>query len=203
MIRQECIDELAVIAGVGPHVAAITARTMNGELDFEDALIERVALLRGLDSAVFDDVLRDRITYMPGGFELVATMKAQGGYAALVSGGFTAFTTRVAAALGFDENRANNLLVQDGKLTGEVVRPIWGVRQKFRRCKRLPPGWALRRLMCWPWVTGPMIWACSGPLAPVWPCTPNPLSRRNVMCGSTMAICPHCCFSKAMPGRIL
>ena len=137
MIRQECIDELAVVAGVGPHVAAITARAMNGELDFEGALIERVALLRGLDSAVFDDVLRDRITYMPGGFELVATMKAQGGYAALVSGGFTAFTTRVAAALGFDENRANNLLVQDGKLTGEVVRPILGRAAKVQALQEI------------------------------------------------------------------
>lgn len=137
MIRQECIDELAVVAGVGPHVAAITARAMNGELDFEGALIERVALLRGLDSAVFDDVLRDRITYMPGGFELVATMKAQGGYAALVSGGFTAFTTRVAAALGFDENRANTLLVQDGKLTGEVVRPILGRAAKVQALQEI------------------------------------------------------------------
>ena len=137
MIRQECIDELAAMAGVGPHVAAITARTMNGELDFESALIERVALLRGLDSSVFDDVLRDRITYMPGGFELVATMKAQGGYAALVSGGFTAFTTRVAAALGFDENRANSLIMQDGKLTGEVARPILGRAAKVQALQEI------------------------------------------------------------------
>ena len=137
MIRQECIDELAVVAGVGAHVAAITARAMNGELDFEAALIERVTALRGLDQRVIDQVLHDRITYTPGGFELVATMKANGGYAALVSGGFTAFTTRVAAALGFDENRANTLLISNGKLTGDVARPILGRRAKLEALEQI------------------------------------------------------------------
>ncbi len=137
MIRQECIDELAVVAGVGAHVAAITTRAMNGELEFEAALIERVALLRGLDVGVIDTVLRDRISYMPGGFELVATMKANGGYAALVSGGFDAFSTRVAAALGFDENRANTLVTLDGKLTGEVARPILGREAKVQALQEI------------------------------------------------------------------
>lgn len=137
MIRQECIDELAVVAGVGAHVAAITARAMNGELDFEAALIERVTLLRGLDQRVIDQVLHDRITYTPGGFELVATMKTNGGYAALVSGGFTAFTTRVAAALGFDENRANTLLISNGKLTGDVARPILGRQAKVEALEQI------------------------------------------------------------------
>lgn len=137
MIRQECIDELAVVAGVGAHVAAITARAMNGELDFEAALIERVTVLRGLDQRVIDQVLHDRITYTPGGFELVATMKANGGYAALVSGGFTAFTTRVAAALGFDENRANTLLISNGKLTGDVARPILGRQAKVEALEQI------------------------------------------------------------------
>jgi phosphoserine phosphatase len=132
MIRQECIDELAAMAGVGERVAEITRRAMNGELDFEGALVERVGLLKGLPVGVIDQVLRDRITYMPGGFELVATMKAHGGRAVLVSGGFTAFTARVAAALGFDENRANVLLEADGRLTGEVVRPILGREAKVR-----------------------------------------------------------------------
>ena len=132
MIRQECINELAVEAGAGAHVAAITAKAMNGELDFEAALIERVALLQGLDLAVIDRVLRDRITYTPGGYELVATMKAAGGHAALVSGGFTAFTERVAAVLGFDENRANVLLVSGGKLTGQVASPILGQAAKLQ-----------------------------------------------------------------------
>ena len=126
MIQQECIDELADMAGVGAHVAAITARAMNGELDFEAALRERVALLQGLDVSVIADVLRDRITLMPGGQALVATMRAQGAYAALVSGGFTDFTAKVAATLGFDDNRANVLLARDGKLTGKVAEPILG-----------------------------------------------------------------------------
>ena len=130
MIRQECIDELAAEAGVGVHVAGITARAMNGELDFEAALIERVGLLKGLDESVIDHVLANRIAMMPGGYELVQTMKAHGGYAALVSGGFTAFTARVAAVLGFDENRANTLIAEAGKLTGDVGRPILGREAK-------------------------------------------------------------------------
>lgn len=130
MIQQECIDELADEAGVGDRVKDITARAMNGELDFEGALTERVGLLKGLDVSVIDKVLNTRITLMPGGRELVATMRAAGGYAALVSGGFTAFTARVAEQLGFDENRANTLLSEDGRLTGDVQRPILGRQAK-------------------------------------------------------------------------
>ena len=130
MIRQECIDELAAEAGVGERVAAITAKAMNGELDFEGALIERVGLLKGLPESIIQHVLDTRIQLMPGGYELVQTMKAHGGHAALVSGGFTAFTARIAAALGFDENRANTLLVEDGRLTGDVGRPILGRQAK-------------------------------------------------------------------------
>ena len=130
MIRQECIDELAAEAGVGARVAAITAKAMNGELDFEGALIERVGLLKGLPETIIQHVLDTRIQLMPGGYELVQTMKAHGGHAALVSGGFTAFTARIAAALGFDENRANTLLVDAGKLTGDVARPILGRQAK-------------------------------------------------------------------------
>lgn len=144
MIGQECIDELAAEAGVGAHVAGITARAMNGELDFEAALIERVGLLKGLDVAVIDQVLARRITMAPGGATLVATMKAHGGYAALVSGGFTAFTQAVAAQLGFDEHRANVLLEQNGKLTGDVARPILGREAKVTAlaeiCARLNIG---------------------------------------------------------------
>ena len=130
MIQQECIDELAEEAGVGAHVKDITARAMNGELDFEGALTERVALLKGLSENVIDQVLQTRITLMPGGKTLLATMKANGGYAALVSGGFTAFTSKVAAELGFDENRANTLIAENGTLTGEVGRPILGREAK-------------------------------------------------------------------------
>ncbi|OHC46007.1 MAG: phosphoserine phosphatase SerB [Rhodobacteraceae bacterium GWE1_64_9] len=131
MIQQECIDELADEAGVGAYVADITARAMNGELDFEAALRERVGLLKGLSEAVIDSVWCDRITFMPGGKALLATMKANGAYAALVSGGFTAFTGRVAAALGFDENRANTLHAVDGRLTGTVGEPILGKQAKL------------------------------------------------------------------------
>ena len=130
MIEQECIDELADEAGVGARVADITARAMNGELNFEAALIERVGLLKGLPAQVIDHVIRDRITLMSGGKVLLATMKAQGAYCALVSGGFTAFTAKIAAVLGFDENRANTLLVEDGKLTGQVAQPILGKQAK-------------------------------------------------------------------------
>ena len=131
MIEQECIDELAEVAGVGTHVREITARAMNGELDFEGALIERVALLKGLDARVIDEVLASRISYMPGGKALVATMQANGAHCVLVSGGFTAFTAKVAADLGFDENRANTLLIEAGQLTGEVARPILGRKAKI------------------------------------------------------------------------
>ncbi|MDZ7710296.1 MAG: phosphoserine phosphatase SerB [Roseovarius sp.] len=130
MIREECIDELAEVAGVGAHVRDITARAMNGELDFEGALTERVALLRGLPETVIAEVLADRITLMPGGAALVATMRAHGAYTTLVSGGFTAFTKAIAARLGFDEHRANTLLAEDGRLTGEVARPILGREAK-------------------------------------------------------------------------
>ncbi len=130
MIGQECIDELAAEAGAGTAVAEITARAMNGELDFNGALLERVGLLRGLDASVIGRVLETRITLAPGGAALVATMKAHGAYTALVSGGFTAFTGAVAAELGFDENRANTLLVEDGRLTGDVGRPILGREAK-------------------------------------------------------------------------
>ena len=130
MIQQECIDELADEAGVGGRVKDITARAMNGELNFEAALRERVGLLKGLPEAVIEKVLAERITLMPGGSVLLATMKANGAYAALVSGGFTAFTAQVAGMLGFDENKANTLLHRDGALTGEVGMPILGKQAK-------------------------------------------------------------------------
>jgi phosphoserine phosphatase len=131
MIEQECIDELADFAGVGEKVSALTARAMNGELDFDGALTERLGLLTGLDAGIIDTVYAERITLAPGGKALVATMKARGGYAALVSGGFTAFTDKVADALGFDEHRANTLGIDDGKLTGVPVRPILGREAKI------------------------------------------------------------------------
>ncbi|MDE3028726.1 MAG: phosphoserine phosphatase SerB [Paracoccaceae bacterium] len=137
MIGQECIDELAAEAGVGTHVAAITKRAMNGELDFEGALRERVALLKGLDAAIVVKVLAERIRFTPGGRKLVATMKAHAGYAALVSGGFTAFSEPVAAYLGFDEDRANTLLVDNSKLSGKVAEPILGRQAKVEALEEI------------------------------------------------------------------
>lgn len=137
MIRQECIDELAAEVGLKDKVSEITARAMNGEIAFEPALRERVALLKGLPLSVIDDVIRNRITLTPGGRELVATMRARGGYAALVSGGFTLFTGPVAATLGFDENRANELLHENGVLTGLVAEPILGKEAKAQALLRL------------------------------------------------------------------
>lgn len=131
MIKQECIDELAAEAGVGERVAEITARAMNGELDFEAAIDERVSLLKSLPESIIAKVLAERIEFMPGGRALVQTMKANGGYSALVSGGFTAFTSLVADELGFDENRANTLEIAQGELTGKVVRPILGQQAKL------------------------------------------------------------------------
>jgi phosphoserine phosphatase len=131
MIGQECVDELADFAGLKASVAAITERAMRGEIAFEPALRERVALLKGLPVSVVDEVLKDRITLTPGGRELVATMRAHGAYTCLISGGFTLFTNAVAAMLGFAENRANELVVEDGKLTGEVREPILGRAAKL------------------------------------------------------------------------
>ncbi|MGO4112833.1 phosphoserine phosphatase SerB [Rhizobium ruizarguesonis] len=130
MIGQECIDELAAEVGLKVKVATITARAMNGEIAFEPALRERVALLKGLPISVVDEVIAKRITLTPGGPELLATMKSKGHYTALVSGGFTVFTRRIAATLGFDENRANTLLEDGGILSGFVAEPILGKQAK-------------------------------------------------------------------------
>ena len=131
MIGQECIDELADFAGLKTQVAAITERAMRGEIAFEPALRERVALLKVLAVGVVDEVLKQRITLTPGGRELVATMRAHGAYTCLISGGFTLFTHAIAAMTGFQENRANELTVLDGKLTGEVSEPILGRAAKL------------------------------------------------------------------------
>jgi phosphoserine phosphatase len=131
MIGQECIDELADYAGLKAHVAAITERAMRGEIAFEPALRERVALLAGLPVAVVEDVIQKRITLTPGGRAVVATMRQNGAYTCLVSGGFTLFTARIAAMLGFDAHRGNTLDVRDGKLTGCVAEPVLGREAKL------------------------------------------------------------------------
>jgi phosphoserine phosphatase len=130
MIEQECIDELAAFVGLKDEVSAITARAMRGEIAFEPALRERVALLKGLPETVVDEIVRERLTLMPGGGALIATMRANGAYTALVSGGFTVFTSRIGRMLGFHEDRSNILDVVDGKLAGTVRDPILGKEAK-------------------------------------------------------------------------
>ncbi len=137
MIHQECIDELGVVAGVGDKIKHITARAMKGDIDFEGALKERVALLKGMDEFIIAKVLLENITLMEGGITLLDTMIANGAYTALVSGGFTAFTSHVAAALNFHENRANTLIVKQKKLTGEVAMPILGKAAKVESLNRI------------------------------------------------------------------
>ncbi len=131
IIGVECIDELADFAGLKAEVAEITEAAMKGELDFEAALIARVALLKGLPASVLEECYRERVRLNPGARTLVQTMAALGAETALVSGGFSFFTERVAAEAGFVRNQANRLEVADGRLTGEVGRPILGRQAKL------------------------------------------------------------------------
>lgn len=141
MINQECIDELADFVGKKEHVAAITERAMNGELVFEEALRERVALLKGLSVDVLAQCFEKKITMMHGAKELVEAFKKQGGKAVLVSGGFTFFTGKVSEVLGFDEHYSNILETENGQLTGKVREPILGKEAKLaeleRQCRML------------------------------------------------------------------
>jgi len=131
IIQQECIDELAAFAGIKDKIAAITERAMNGELDFKDALRERVKMLEGLSENVLQEAFDKHITLMPGAKELVATMKVNGAKAVLVSGGFTFFTSRIQEIVGFDAQEANILEIEGGKLTGKVREPILDSQAKF------------------------------------------------------------------------
>lgn len=137
MIGQECIDELADFVGLKEQVSHITERAMRGELAFEPALRERVALLKGLDVGVIDRILAERITYTPGGRALVQTMRAHGAYTALVSGGFTLFTGPVSQAIGFHEHRSNELLLDNQLLAGAVAEPILGKEAKLASLNEL------------------------------------------------------------------
>ncbi len=187
MIGQECIDELAAEVGLKEKVAAITARAMNGEIAFEPALRERVALLKGLPISVVDEVIAKRITLTPGGLELIATMKSKGYYTALVSGGFTVFTSRIAATLGFDENRANLLLEEDGLLSGHVAEPILGKQAKVDALNDIATRLGISPEKPLPSATAPTISACCIWPAPASPSTPNRLSLPKPTCRSTTA----------------
>ena len=137
LIGQECVDELADVAGVGGRVAAITERAMRGEVAFAPALRERVALLAGMSETVIQDVLKDRITLNRGARTLVQTMRANGAYVAIVSGGFRQFTRAIRERIGADEDRANTLVIEEGKLTGEVIEPILGEGAKLGALKEI------------------------------------------------------------------
>lgn len=138
MIGQECIDELADKMGIKSEVAAITERAMRGELIFEPALRERVALLKGLPIRAIDDLITERIRPMPGARILVRTMREHGAYTCLVSGGFTLFTGPIAEDIGFDEHRANRLAVDAaGRLLGRVHEPILGPAAKLSALQEL------------------------------------------------------------------
>jgi phosphoserine phosphatase len=130
LIRDEMLDELAEHVGARAKVAAITARAMNGELDFERAVEARVALLAGLPASVLDEAAA-RIELMPGARALIATMRAHGATAVMVSGGFRCFTRKVAGLLGIDAEFANELVIEAGKLTGVVTKPILGRQAKY------------------------------------------------------------------------
>jgi phosphoserine phosphatase len=144
MIAQECIDELAACAGVSEHVSDITARAMRGELEFEASLRQRLSYLAGLDESALHRLVA-AIRYTPGGRTLVRTMQAHGDYTVLVSGGFTYFSDAVATALGFDEHRANELLIENGKLTGLAREPILGRNAKLATLEELTRRLALER----------------------------------------------------------
>jgi len=131
IIGQECLDELADFAGLKAEVSAITERAMRGELDFAGALTQRVAMLKGLSLSALDACHAERVRLNPGARELVATMKAHGARAVLVSGGFGYFTSRVAAMAGFDADRANTLIDDGALLTGAVGQPILGREAKL------------------------------------------------------------------------
>lgn len=140
IINVECIDELADHLGIKPRIAAITERAMRGELDFPSALKQRVALLAGLSEQVIEAIWRERVRLNPGARELVQTMRAAGAFTMLVSGGFKQFTGRVREAAGFDEDRANQLIIERGRLAGRVVEPILGADAKLETLKAICAG---------------------------------------------------------------
>lgn len=135
IIRNEMLDEIARDAEIGPQVAEITRRAMNGELDFYAAIRERVGLLRGQPAALLDKAA-GRIRLMPGAAVLVTTLKQHGVYCALVSGGFDHYTAPIAAQLGFDEQQANRLLIENDQIAG-IAEPILGREAKLAALQRV------------------------------------------------------------------
>ena len=136
LIGQECIDEIADLLGIKAKVAAITERAMRGELAFDGALRERVALLEGLEEKALESVFKERITLNAGARTLARTMRANGAHTVIVSGGFSFFTARVMERAGFDAHQANELEIRKCKLTGRVIEPILGQQAKLDALRR-------------------------------------------------------------------
>ncbi|AGA64630.1 Phosphoserine phosphatase [Liberibacter crescens BT-1] len=132
MIQQECLDELAKEIGLSDEILDITRRAMNGEIEFNTALRQRMHYLKGISTKIINTVIKNRITFTPGGRELISTMKKNGAYTVLVSGGFTVFTKIIAHALGFDEHYGNSLIEKDNLFTGEIVEPILDSKEKSK-----------------------------------------------------------------------
>ena len=142
IVTSETLDEIAAYAGLKERISEITRRSMNGEIDFRQALIERVAMLEGLSIDALEATW-EQTRMMPGAAELVGTMRAHGAVCCLASGGFTFFTGRVAEKLGFDEHVSNTLLVEDGRLTGRVAEPVFDRNAKLATLTRLASANAL------------------------------------------------------------
>lgn len=137
VIDQECIDELADAIGIGPEIRAITKAVIQGDINFSEALRKRLKLMKGMDIKILESVYQQRISLKPGARALVQTMRHHGAFCILVSGGFTYFTSRIAAQLGFHDHRGNELVFTDGKLTGEVQDPVLGRSAKLKTLKAL------------------------------------------------------------------
>ncbi len=137
VINQECIDELADAFGVGSRIREITTAVVDGKINFSDALRQRVELMKGLDQSLLEKVYKDRITLKTGARTLVQTMRQNGAYCILVSGGFSYFTKRIAERIGFHDQQANDLAFENERLTGEVCEPILGRRAKLETLNRL------------------------------------------------------------------
>ena len=188
MIGEECIDELGVLTGLGVEIAAITERAMRGELNFAGAVRERVGLMKGLDASAIDRVISERISYTPGGRELVQTMRAHNAFTALVSGGFTSFTAHVASQIGFEDNQGNRLVIEDGRLAGTIEEAGTRPCRQGRGAEALLCGTKVsRRMRRWRSATARTIWTCWAPPAWELPSMPNRSSRSRRVCALTMA----------------
>ena len=195
IVTSETLDEIAAYAGLKAQIAEITRRSMNGELDFRQALIERVGMLGGLDASALERTW-EATAITPGAQALVATMRAHGAHCALVSGGFTYFTGRVADKLGFHAHYSNTLLVAEGKLTGKVAEPILDRDAKLATLKRLAAEHGLPLAAALTVAMGQMTWRCCRRPVLAWPGAPNRWWRPRRAPGWIMPTCGRCSSRK-------